>query len=181
MNNEIWKDVVGFEGIYQVSNFGRVKSVSKKLKGKLSSVRTSKERILKQSILSNYNHLRVTLYDNYRVKGMLVHRLVLEAFVGKCPDGHEACHNDGNPLNNHINNLRWDTSKNNSYDTIKHGKSNRGSINGKSKLTENEVIEIKKLLKSGNLTQKEIAVKFGVSDANINMINKNKRWSHIQL
>lgn len=55
-------------------------------------------------------------------KDTYVHRMVLETFVGPCPEGLEACHNDGNPLNNRLDNLRWDTKSANAQDTLQHGR-----------------------------------------------------------
>ncbi|WP_354002522.1 NUMOD4 motif-containing HNH endonuclease [Agromyces larvae] len=72
----------------------------------------------------NTGHLIVGLQVDGRPRRLGVHRLVLEAFVGPCPEGMEGCHNDGDPTNNRVGNLRWDTSSANSRDMVRHGRNN---------------------------------------------------------
>lgn len=118
MKHEEWRPVPGLEGIYEVSNCGRVKSLSRRdSRGHLR-----KEKVLKLDSQDS-GHLVVGLYrpGSTRQKTYPIHRLVLEAFVGSCPEGMEGCHNDGNPTNNHVGNLRWDTRKENQKDKVRHG------------------------------------------------------------
>ena len=128
-------------------------------------------------------YFKVSLHKDKKIYYKSIHRLILETFVGPCPFGMESCHNDGNPSNNKLSNLRWDTPSNNMKDKIKHGTlvipDNRGEKHGKSKLTDLDVIEIKKLLKEKQLKQHEIARIFGVSKERITTINTGKSWSHI--
>ena len=70
-----------------------------------------------------------------------IHRLVLEAFVGPCPEGMLACHNDGDRANSRVENLRWDTPKANSDDTLRHGTRAMGAKCGATKLNEDEVVQ----------------------------------------
>jgi hypothetical protein len=109
---------------------------------------------------------------------MQVHTLVLEAFIGPRP-GHHAewhgCHNDGNPENNALTNLRWDTRAGNEADKIAHDKSNRGERNGHAKLVADDVLVIRQLVAKGS-TSDEIAHKFGVSRALINAIKRGRAW-----
>lgn len=106
--SEIWKPVVGFEGFYEVSNLGRVKSLSRyepyrRHPGKLTRLRRG--RILTASKGSN-GYYTVRLCGKTRT----VHSLVLEAFIGPKPDGLAACHGpDFDTSNNRLSNLRWDT------------------------------------------------------------------------
>ena len=102
--------------------------------------------------------------------------LVLTAFVGPCPDGMEACHNDGDPLNNHVDNLRWDTHANNCKDTIKHGRTTHGQRQHMVKLKDEEVLFIKRALKTGEMSQADMARKFKVSPQTICDIHKGRRW-----
>lgn len=175
---EIWKPIINYEGLYEISNYGRVKSLPKKWQ--------PKERILKPGRVGKYGHLHVLLYKNKFKKAHLVHRLVLENFIGPCPLGMESCHNDGNPDNNLMGNLRWDTHKNNVGDKRLHGTNNRNIVpimreseNGNSKLNNWIVRIIKQLLKQKILKQKEIAKLFDITPATICDINKNKTWRHI--
>lgn len=106
---ERWKDVVGFDG-YEVSDLGRVRSWFKS--GGRGS-RADKPRLLKLRPLKNYPYLRVGLTRDNRIHDKRVHRLVLEAFVGPCPEGMECSHADDNKYNNRLVNLSWDTRENN--------------------------------------------------------------------
>lgn len=117
--NEEWRDVPGWEGFYAVSNMGRVKSLARSVR-RPSGNTTVPERELKFYVSTDGYHV-VKLARDAKKTSMRVHRLVLEAFVGVCPDGMEGCHNDGSPVNNHLDNLRWDTRSANSHDAIRHG------------------------------------------------------------
>ena len=106
---EIWKDIEGYEGLYQVSNLGNVKSLRKRIdKGKCH--RYFDEKILKP-IETNRGYLRVKLCKNRKIKKTRVHRLVAEAFI-KRPEL-EVNHIDGNKKNNKAENLEWVTQKEN--------------------------------------------------------------------
>jgi hypothetical protein len=105
------------------------------------------------------------------------HRLVLEAFVGPCPEGMECRHLDGNPQNNHVSNLCWGTVSENHRDKKRHGTDSSGERNGMAKLTWDDVSEIRRLLESGEYSQREIARMFGVSPALVTHIKKCEVWS----
>lgn len=108
-----------------------------------------------------------------------VHRLVLEAFVGPCPDEMECCHNDGNPLNNALDNLRWDTKRANQADRVKHGTHSRGERNANAKLTEADVRAIRAEHASGGASQAELSRKYGVDPALIGRIIQRRSWAHV--
>lgn len=119
-SDENWLPVVGFEGVYEVSDRGKVRSVSRvDPHPRLIHVR----RIGKPRQLSEMRngYLRVTLSHLGRSIQVSVHRVVLEAFVGPCPAGMEACHANGVRNDNHLENLRWDTKLSNAADRTKHG------------------------------------------------------------
>lgn len=103
---EIWKDIKGYEGLYQVSNLGRVKSLGN------GNSNNSKRRILK-TYKQKSGHLRIRLNKNGVCKKYLVHRLVYEAFNGEIPEGMVINHIDEIPWNNIIDNLMACTQKNN--------------------------------------------------------------------
>lgn len=106
-------------------------------------------------------------------------RLVLEAFVGPCPDGMEACHDpDPNPANNTLSNLRWDTPAGNAADCTRHGRRPRGSSHGNAKLTEADVRVIKRRLAAGD-RQQDIADDLGVSKSAIGWIARGQTWAHV--
>ena len=122
---EEWRDIAGYEGHYQVSAFGRVKSLAREewFGNRWCSLR---ERILVSIPCGQYHHRIVNLAMNGK-HAWYVHRLVLGAFVGPCPPGMESCHfPDRDPANNRLDNLRWGTHQDNMLDRDKHG-----SLNGK--------------------------------------------------
>jgi hypothetical protein len=116
-------------------------------------------------------------------KGVLwtrgVHRLIIETFKGLPPKGFQCCHNDGNVDNNRIENLRWDTRENNELDKFKHGTSPKGERNPCAKLTEEQVIEIRKLYNTGSFSHKDLGKIYNVDQANIGYIVRRKSWAHI--
>ena len=158
---EQWKNVVGFEGIYEVSNHGNIRSVKT-------------NQIKKPTINKKDNRPFLNLWKNNKQKIMRPHRIVLEAFVGKCPEAMECCHNDGNSFNNHVSNLRWDTHTSNIHDRIKHGTSNRGERCGTAKLTLEQVNAIRQ----DTRLQRIIANEYNIAESMISRIKNGKRWQH---
>lgn len=118
--NEQWLDIPGYEGYYQVSSMGRVKTLHRVTIRNNGWPITVREKIRKL-FLDKRGYWRVSLRKPGQNTHHLVHRLVLEAFVGPCPEGMEACHNDGDPGNAKLSNLRWDSSSSNNFDIVKHG------------------------------------------------------------
>ena len=179
---EIWKDIRGYEGLYQISNMGRLKSLSRKTwifraknNGK-GSFRHLKEKILKVRIPPDKRYMGTSLCKNGKMKTREIHRLVLEAFVGPCPEGMEGCHEDGNRFNNRLDNLRWDTRSNNHKDKHKHGTDASGERNPQAKLDKDTVALARNLWKTGKYKQREIAELLGIGHHNISQILTYKRW-----
>ena len=112
-----------------------------------------------------------------------VHRLVLDVFIGNCPDNMEGCHNDGNKANNNLSNLRWDTKNNNMLDIKKHGSRNPnppcGEKHHNAKLTVDKVRQIRLLYKTTGITCDELGQQFGVSSRSISDVMTNKSWKHV--
>lgn len=122
---EEWRPVVGFEGLYEVSEYGVVRSLPRVTRIKNGHTRVLSSRIIKTYRNARTGHESVNLVPREgvaRIKKCRVHCVVLEAFVGPRPDGYFGCHNDGDVYNNHFSNLRWDTPSGNNYDRVKHGK-----------------------------------------------------------
>lgn len=113
MENEIWKDVVGYEGFYQVSNVGRVKSLTR-VTGNCPTHLLSKGQVLKP-ILGSRQCFLVSLSVNGKMKKRTVHQLVAESFLGHTRCGYDLVinHKDFNPLNNHVDNLEIVTAREN--------------------------------------------------------------------
>lgn len=170
---EIWKDIPGFEGEYQVSDNGRVRSLDRpvvrrnKLTGGFSH-NTLPGRILKPQAQKS-GHLEVKLGFN-PAKHYRIHRLVMLAFEGPCPEGKEVCHNDNNPANNHLKNLRYDTRSANKIDVVHAGNHCR------QKLSVAQATEIIHALCSG-ANQRELAKRYGVHSSTISKINQRKNFA----
>lgn len=119
MKNEIWKDVVGYEGLYQVSNLGRIKSVERIIVGKNGVTIPVKSKI-KKPFDNGRGYLSVMLYKGNKGYPMYVHRIVCEAFIPNPNNLPCVNHKDENKQNNNINNLEWCTySYNNSYNGLR--------------------------------------------------------------
>lgn len=123
----------------------------------------------------------VTLYNGSRSskKNFKVDRLVLMTFVSNQPKGTESCHNNGDPSDNRLINLRWDTHSNNVLDAIKHNThvSTQGSNNGRSKLMVEDALEIWSLRGSG-WSFKELGIRYGLHPEYVRLIDKKVYWSH---
>ena len=161
---EYWRPVVGYEEYYEVSNTGYIR-------------RKQTKKILKPRVSNGYNmvDLRVNCDRRYH----RVHRLVAHAFIGDPPTTkHEVRHFDGDKQNNCRSNLSWGTRKENEEDKIRHSKTNRGQRNGRSKLTLDQVKEIRQLLKQDNLLQRQIAKMFGVTRMTISDIKGKRSWAN---
>ncbi len=172
ITREKWKPVPGYEGYYDVSNLGHLRSY---YKGRwlTDNPRPAKLHLSAQGY--PIAHLSV----NGVVFKATISRLVLHAFIGPAPEGKPyACHNDRNPLNNGIYNLRWGSNADNQADRIKHGTSNTGESNGMAVLTEDSVIEIKQRLLAGE-KQKNIAIDFNVDHSTISFIHTGRTWRHL--
>lgn len=108
-----------------------------------------------------------------------VGRLILEAFVGPCPAGLECCHfPDSNPLNNRLENLRWDTRTANAQDKVSHGTAPIGERNPKAKLTAADIPEIIRAAAQGE-SQSSIGRRKGVKQRTISDVILGKKWKHV--
>lgn len=124
---EEWRPVLGWEGSYEVSDRGRVRSVTRTKTFADGTTRTYKGRIRRDGKHGSQGHRGVTLWRDGRVTMRTVHSLVLEAFVCPRPEGMHACHSDGNPTNNTVGNLRWDTPSANQWDNVRNGTHHNGT------------------------------------------------------
>ena len=172
--NEEWRPVGGFEGRYEVSNLGKVRS----LRWRNRQVDRPREEpfVLFPTAdkRRNYGYLYVSLGAK-PVRSKPVHRLVLEAFVGPRPPEHESGHLDGNPKNNRSENLAWVTKKENASMRDQHGNHPRGEDSCRAKLTWDDVLDIRESVDNGT-TRKEMAQKYGVSPATISSVVTWKTW-----
>lgn len=166
---EKWKSIPGWPG-YEVSDWGNVHSYKRRVKGRGRWViDESPQRVLKASLDRENGYRRVILCHNGKPKLCTVARLVLLAFVGPCPEGMEACHTDCNSENDRLDNLRYDTHINNSYDGV-------GS-HAKTRLTNKRAVVVKQLAADG-LSDEELASMFGVSVSTIANCRLGHRYSY---
>lgn len=166
--NEEWRDVPGFEGKYQVSNAGRVRSVERIIQAPTGPQRWPGK--LLKPFVDSTGYLYVNLAKGGAgggAKKSLLHRLVLIAFKGDPPEGMEACHNDGDRTNAMLGNLRWDTRPNNAGDRRRHG-THRASA----KLTMQQVAEIRLSVGPSH----KVAEKYGVASSTIRAIRIGQNW-----
>jgi|JI10StandDraft_1071094.scaffolds.fasta_scaffold498510_2 hypothetical protein len=170
----IWEPLYGYSGIYEVNNFGEIRTFNRRDKRKL-----------KQQVRAGYGHKYVIITNKDKIrKKKYVHVAVLESFICPRPLGQEGRHIDGNPANNNLFNLRWGTHKDNMQDSILHGTffyaGKKGEAHVNAKLKEKDVIEIKALFGDISLTNRMIGDKYGVNFTTISKIRTGKNWSHLK-
>lgn len=175
---EIWKPISGYEGRYEVSSHGGVRSLPRVEKRSDGRLFKHPGGLLKPSLAKQSGHLRVNLRRDGQSKTAWVHQLVALAFLGDRPLGCEVRHWDGNPANNQKDNLRWGTRSENIEDRRRHGVLIVGERATGAILSESEVRAIKLRLRGGE-KQVSLAGDFGVSAVTINNIATGKRWKHV--
>lgn len=116
---ERWRPISGYEGFYEVSDLGRVRSIARIIMRSNGSPQTIRERILHPSVSNGYEVVNLSIGGDVTMHR--VHRLVAREFVSGYRDGLFACHRDGNSLNNKVDNLAWDTPRGNVADMLRHG------------------------------------------------------------
>lgn len=169
---EIWKDVPGWNGLYKVSNFGRVKSLARIIIRRNGAPIPVKEIIVRQVPAIRGGYPTVQLHDRGKRKLVTVHSLVAAAFKGPRPRGLDICHKDGNNSNSKPRNLRYGTRLSNVADTARHGTKARGERHGMSKLTEKKVLSIR----ASRATKESLAEKYKVSKATIGNVLAGRTW-----
>lgn len=168
---EIWVPVVGYEGLYEVSDLGAVRSLSRRVGTSNGGWRLTPTKELRPCLRSGYPS--VVLFKEGKRKRVAVHRLVLETFVGPCPAGAEACHENGRRDDPRLVNLRWDTRRANQADRVRHGTS---GLYGR-RLNPDEAAQI--LAERGHISQVQLAKQFGVALATVNHIHTGRNWKRL--
>ena len=174
-HKEVWKKIKGYEGIYEISSHGNIKSCSRlDILG-----HNRKEKILKNGYTTTKYHM-VILRKNNRIKAHRVHTLVGNHFISNPHNKPQINHKDFNRTNNYIENLEWVTQKEN----IRHAWDNgactnpSGEKNGMNKLTEKQIIDIRKIGKAKTLL--EISKIYNISFQHVGAILNNKLWKHLK-
>lgn len=162
---EAWKPVPGYEDFYEVSDHGRVRALDRWIGHRYGGLRRWRGRELRPT--PSHGYWRVTLWSDGLADDFVVHRLVLAAFVGPCPEGQEALHRDNVKTNNHLSNLRYGTRLENMGDRRTNGI-------GAFKLNEEIVREIR----ASDLPVPVLAAKFGVAKATVYKVLHRRTWQH---
>ena len=163
---EQWKDIIGWEGYYQVSDLGNIKSLKRK------GVTNYGERDYAGSCVNpikcKSGYIAVNLTKQGFRQQKHIHVAVLEAFIGERPYKYDACHNNGIRSDCRLENLRWDTRKNNHADKKKHGTTQRNV----KKITKEIADKIKQL----TIPISDIATMYGISNTQIWRIKTDRSW-----
>lgn len=156
-----WRPVKDYEGLYEVSNTGEVRGL--------------KRGSLLTPTLKRNGYLSVKLSKNSKYTHKYIHRLVAESFIDNPENKETVNHKDGNKKNNFVDNLEWSTYSENHKHAYENGLKERKATRGNTKLTLQQVEEIRSLLNAG-LTQREIASRFGVSRGTVCDIKLKRSW-----
>lgn len=174
---EIWKDVNEYEGLYQVSNLGRIKSLEGKKIVFLKHLSKEKILIVKKN---RCGYLYVGLSKDLKRKSYTIHRLIAKAFIQNPDNKLTVNHINGIKTDNRVENLEWNTSTENVYHKNNIlGKHCRGENSGMSKLTEKDVLEIRSKYIPYKYSTTKLGEEYNVHNSTICSIINNKIWKHI--
>lgn len=167
---EIWKDIEGYEGLYQISSFGSVKSFHKdKENGKLKWLNTHRK---------GYYFVSLSIHGKNTYPK--IHRLVALTFINNPEDKEQVNHIDGDKLNNNVNNLEWMTNQENRDHAVKHRLIARGETMHRSNLTETDIKNIRIRYKQEKISQEKLGKIYGVCQQSITNIINYKTWKHVK-
>ena len=170
-NEEIWKDIEGYEGYYQVSNQGRIRSLDRIVEHPTNGAREINGELRKLKIhQSGYYHLGLT--KDGKTKYRLVHRMVAQAFIPNPETKPQVNHIDGVKKNNNVSNLEWATHKENTMHAVKNKLI-------KTKLSEKDVLEIRRRYNEGGVATKKLAEEYSVTHWAIYDVVNYINWKHI--
>lgn len=181
IKKEHWRDVVGYEGRYKVSDIGRVKSVPRAFKMKDGRNNTIKKELLMKFKVDKDGYFKVGLRKEGKQRFFFVHRLVAQAFINNPNFKPQVNHIDGIKNNNSVSNLEWVTHQENRTHAAENGlvPDQWGCKNPNVKLTESDVILIRKLRKKG-VSYAEISKTVGTSISNIKNIMLGRTWNWLK-
>jgi len=181
---EVWKDVIGYEGRYQVSNLGNVKSLNRTIKyvvGDKKRTKISKSKNLIRIYVNGYCRVRLYSVGSIKPKLIYIHRLVASAFLYNLENKPQVNHKNMVRDDNRVENLEWCTSSENnkhSYDNSNRSRPIGEKSNG-GKLKEVDVLKIRSIISEKSMTIKEMALLFNVDRMTISHIKHRKSWTHI--
>jgi len=184
LENEIWKPINGYEGKYEVSNTGRVKSLGRYIQKSRNGKPVQQWYdgfVMKNIVDARWGYHRVYLCKDGKIKAYKLHRLVAGAFIDNPENKPCVNHKNGIKTDNRVDNLEWCSYQENARHAIDTGLQTYvyGESRASSKLTNEQAKEIKIMLNEGVKTQKEIGELFGVSHVAVSDIKRGVTWSHI--
>lgn len=167
----MWKDIKGYEGIYQISDNGDIKSLNRFDK----AGHNLKELIRKQKV-TKFGYKNITLYKDGKRKEYFVHRLVAYTFIGMPKGKKQVNHKNGNKIDNRVENLEWVTVSENHKHMYRTGlRSMEGEHHNNRKVNAKQAIEIFKSREKGV----DLAKKYGVTTGTISLIRRSKNWTSV--
>jgi hypothetical protein len=179
---EEWKDIQGYEKKYKVSSFGRVMSCAKIwISGKNGRIKKYHPDLILRQSKNKYGYHYINLLTHGKNKKKTIHTLVAIHFIDNYFNKPFVNHTKGVKSNNIYLNLEWCTQSENEKHAYKSGlkRKKQGELNGCSKLTENEVINIRKEFSTGKYTHAELGKIYNTSRENIGDIVRGQRWKHL--
>ena len=172
---EIWKAIPGYDGVYEASTLGRIRTIDRMVRGVYGSMQIKKGRIRKPSVAWTGYHNVTFWKDGKSIRAEMVHRVVLRTFVGPPAPGQDADHINFDRSDNRLENLRWLTRKENINHSDRAGRRKLGDRHPNSKLSCESVREIR-IRRANGETQKEVGAAFGVHQWTISAIETGKSW-----
>ncbi len=175
VTKEIWKEGLYWEGLYEVSNMGRVRNIQRWVKSKGPGKKLLPV-VIRRLQLNRYGYPVACLNGKEKPVLKSVHRMVVEAFIGPIPDGMQVNHRDGNKQNNHLDNLEICTHSQNQLHRHRVLGQNNGENHPRAKLKEEDVHAIRSMAAEG-ITQQALADRFGVDRTAVSLIVRRKNWA----
>lgn len=176
---EEWRDIPGYEGLYQVSNHGRVRGLDRVVARRGQASTAIRGRVLFQSVNPRWGYMQAGLHRDGKGRTWRVHQLVALAFIGPNPTHLDVNHIDTDKKNNRADNLEYCTRKRNLEHAREHGIGDkRGEKHHGAKLTADQVVEIRQRFADGELGYR-LAAEYGVARSQISRIVNGRRWAHV--
>lgn len=174
--HEVWKAIAGYEGSYEVSTLGRVRSLDKP--NATSGPRKGRIRKLVPIGADAQQYLSVVLSKNNVVRCGRVHVIVLETFVRPRLPGEQARHLNGRSTDNRLSNLAWGTVEQNTADKFAHGTVRRGEAHHNAKMSVGDVHRVRDLRAFG-YKYADIASHLGLTETQVAKVVRGEKWAHV--